>query len=140
MNIKIQDLMVKNVVTSFPHKTVGHLKSIMKRNKIKSVPIVNGEDELKGIVTTTDLLGKDDNTPVSSYMTTDLFTIPIYSNVSLAAKMMRKRKIHHLLVTNEKKLVGILSSYDLLQLLESKRFVLKNPPTKNSKKRSKRGI
>ncbi len=140
MNIKIKDLMVHQVVTTQPHKSVGHVKEIMKKNKIKSVPIVSSDNDLEGIVTATDLLGKDDLTPVSKVMVTDLYTIPAYADVSLAARMMRKRKIHHLLVVDEKKLAGVISSFDLLTLVEDKRFVMKNPPTPSKKKKSKRGV
>lgn len=132
--------MTDRVITTMPHKSIGHIKEIMQTNKIKSVPVINSEDELEGIVTATDLLGKNDNSPVSSVMIDDVYTIPMYSNVSLAARMMRKRRIHHLLVTDEKKLVGLISSYDLLQLVENKRFVMKNAPTPNKKKKSKRGV
>ena len=34
MNIKIADLMVKNVVTTEPHKSIGHVKDIMTKNRI----------------------------------------------------------------------------------------------------------
>ena len=38
------------------------------------------------------------------------------------------RKIHHAVVTHEKKVVGMISSFDLLKLVEDHRFVMKNPP------------
>jgi signal-transduction protein with cAMP-binding, CBS, and nucleotidyltransferase domain len=91
-----------------------------------------------GIVTAKDLI-KDiaEETPLSRVMTQDLHTIPLYADVYIAARMMRNKKIHHLLVTDEQKLVGIISSFDLLKLVEDHRFVMKNPPTP-SKKASRR--
>ena len=41
---------------------------------------------------------------------------------------MRKHRVNHVIVTHEKKIVGILSSFDLLQLVEEHRFVMKNAP------------
>lgn len=135
MNIKIKDLMVQSVITTFPHKSVGHAQSIMVRNKIKSIPIVDSEKQVKGIITSSDIL-KDhsDNTPISRVMTTKVHTVPLYSDVHIAARIMRKHKIHHLVVTDEHKIVGVLSAYDLLKLVEDHRFVLKNPPTPSKKK------
>ena len=138
MNAKIEDLMVKNVITSVPHKTIGHVKEIMSTNNIQSVPIVNKENEVIGIVTAHDLIQKQkESTPVKAIMTTAVQVIPLYSDVHVAARLMRNHKIHHVIVTLEKKVVGVLSSFDLLKLVEDHRFVMKNAPTP-SKKKSKR--
>lgn len=138
MNTKVKDLMITNIVTTVPHKSIQHVRDIMKTKKIHSVPIVNTDNEPVGIVTAKDLIKKfKDGTPVSQIMSKNIYTIPEYSDVYIAARMMRNKKIHHLLVTNEHKLVGILSSFDLLKLVENHRFVMKNPPTK-TKKTSKR--
>lgn len=138
MNIKVKDLMITNIVTTVPHKSIQHVKDIMKTKKIHSVPIINTDNEPVGIVTAKDLIKKfKEGTPISQIMSTNIYTIPEYSDVYIAARMMRNKKIHHLLVTDEHKLVGIISSFDLLRLVENHRFVMKNPPTK-SKKASKR--
>jgi acetoin utilization protein AcuB len=135
MNVKVKDLMVKSVITTMPHKTVGHAQSIMAKNKIKSVPVVDNEMNVKGIITATDML-KDisENTPLSHVMTTRVYTIPAYSDVTIAARMMRNHNINHLIVSDEKKIVGVLSAHDLLKLVEDHRFVMKNPPTPSKKK------
>lgn len=135
MNIKVKDLMITNIVTTVPHKSIQHVKDIMKTKKIHSVPIVNSENEPVGIVTAKDLIKKfKEGTPISQIMSSKVYTIPEYSDVYIAARVMRNKKIHHLLVTDENKLVGIISSFDLLQLVEDHRFTMKNPPTKSKKK------
>lgn len=135
MNAKIEDLMVKSVVCSVPHKSIGHIKEIMTTHKIQSVPIVNPNNEVEGIVTAQDLIGDlNDQTPVSQVMTRNVYTIPLYSDVHIAARIMRNHSIHHLIVTDEQKIVGILSAFDLLKLVENHRFVMKNPPTPPKKK------
>lgn len=139
MNAKIEDLMVKPVITTRPHKSVGHVKGIMAKNGIKSVPVVDGDNQLEGIVTSTDFLnGTSDGTPVSKVMTRSVYTVPLYSDVHIAARVMRNHRIHHLIVTHEQRVVGILSAFDLLRLVEDHRFVMKNGPTppKKEKKRS----
>lgn len=130
--------MVKSVITTMPHKTVGHAQSIMAKNRVKSIPIVDSEMAVKGIITSTDMLnGTSEATPVSHVMIKDVYTIPAYSDVHIAARMMRNHKINHLVVTDEKKIVGVLSAHDLLKLVEDHRFVMKNPPTP-TKKRNQR--
>jgi CBS domain-containing protein len=139
MNIKIADLMTHRVVTTFPHKSIGHVRDIMRKNGISSVPVVNTDNEPVGIVTSNDFR-KDlnDNAPVSQILPERVFTVPAYNDVSIAAKIMRKHGIHHVVVTHEREIVGIISAFDLLELLDDHKYVMKNPPTQG-RKRQKRG-
>lgn len=138
MNIKVKDLMVESVITTMPHKTLGHAQSIMTKNKIKSIPVVDGENNIKGIITATDMLEDiKETTPVSHVMTKKVYTIPPYSDVHIAARLMRNHHINHVIVSDEQKIVGVLSAHDLLRLVEDHSFVSKNRPTP-SKKKNKR--
>ena len=140
MTVKISDLMAKRVVTAAPHHKVGHLRDIMARNHFHAVPVVGSKDEPVGIVTTADLARRvKDESPVNRIMSSNVTVVPAYNNVDVAARIMRKRKIHHVVVTHEKKVVGIISSFDLLKLVEGRRFVSKDLPkvTKNSKTKQK---
>lgn len=129
MNVKIADLMVDHVVTTTPHKSLGHVRDIMRNNKISAVPVVNSDDEPVGIVTSNDFRKEvNDASPVSTVLSGKLYQVPAYNDISVAAKIMRKHKIHHVLVTHEKKLTGIISSFDLLKLIDENRFSMKNPP------------
>ena len=139
MNVKIADLMAKRVITAQPHHTVEHLRGLLERNRIHALPIVGPEKEALGIVTTADLSGKlKDGTPASKVMTNGVRAVPAYNDVSVAAKIMRKNKIHHVVVSHEKRVVGMISSFDLLKLVEGQRFAAKSAPTekKGAKKRT----
>jgi CBS domain-containing protein len=136
MNVKIADVMAKRVITAQPHHTVEHLRGLLERNRIHAIPVVGQEGEALGIVTTADLAGELKNgTPAQQLMTEDVRTVPAYNDASVAARIMRKNKIHHVVVTHEKKVVGIISSFDLLKLVEEHRFVAKGAPSKGKKKR-----
>ncbi len=107
----------------------------MGRNRFHAIPIVGTNGDPVGIVTTADLARRvKDESPVSRIMSEDVTVVPAYNNVEVAARIMRKRKIHHLVVTHEKKVVGIISSFDLLKLVEGHRYV-----AKGAAKSSKRG-
>jgi len=130
--------MAKHVITTEPHKTVGHVKSMMQNNRISCVPVVDSENVPVGIVTTNDFkLNVSDTSPVSTLLSGHVYSVPAYNDVSVAAKVMRKHKFHHLVVTHEKEIVGIISSFDLLQLLDDHKFVMKNPPTPGKKSKAK---
>ena len=97
------------------------------------MPVVNSDGEAVGVITSTDLLEDlKDGRPVSEIMTDNVFTVPKYNDVSIAARIMRNHKIHHVVVTHENQVVGILSSYDLLKLVEDHRFIMKNAPTESA--------
>lgn len=138
MNAKIADLMISPVMTTTPHKKMGHIKEVLRNNKASCLPVVNSDGEPVGIITASDLLADHpDGAPVSDYMTEKIYTVPQYNDVSIAARVMRNHKIHHVIVTHEKKVIGIISSYDLLKLVEDHRFVMKNPPSDSKKKGGK---
>ena len=139
MNTKVADLMIKKVIACQPHHSVDHVKKIMKKNKVHAIPIIDNDQSLKGIVSTLDLTDNlKENTPVKKIMTEKVYTIPMYNDVHHAARLMRNHKVHHVVVTHEKKVVGMLSSFDLLKLVEDHRFVMKPAPSKSSKKKSRR--
>lgn len=134
MNAKVDDLMVPNVKTIRPEDTLNLARDIMTSHNIHSVPVTNGEGEAVGILTATDLLeDQPGDTPVSAVMTRKVYTVPQYADVHIAARIMRNHHLHHVLVTHEQKITGILSSFDMLRLVENHRFVLKNPPTKSKR-------
>jgi CBS domain-containing protein len=139
VNVKVRDLMRARVVTAQPHHTVDHVRGLLERNRIHAVPIVDGEGRLLGIVSSTDLVaGTKDATPVSHVMTEKVYAVPAYDDVSVAARVMRNHEIHRVVVTDEQQVVGVLSAFDLLRLVEERRFVMKSPPTRSQRKGSKR--
>ena len=139
MNVKVEELMTGSVVTTEPHKSIMHVRSIMDKNKISAIPVVDSDGEPVGIVSHTDLVADlNESSPVSQLMTEKVYTVPKYDDVSIAARVMRNHHIHRVVVTHEKKVVGVLSAFDLLKLVEGHRYVDKNAPTASNRKKQKR--
>ncbi len=138
MNAKIESLMNPNVMVAQPHQKFAHVKKVMQEHGISCLPVAGHDGDPVGIVTATDLLDEHpDGLPISQFMSKKVFTVPVYGDPSLAARIMRNHHIHHVVVTHEKEIVGIVSSFDLLQLVEDHRFVMKSAPSK-SKRSGKR--
>ncbi len=134
VNIKIEDIMRQPVMTARPHQTVGHVRKVMAENRVSALPVVNTEGEPVGMVTATDLLEvHPDGAPVKGLMSQPVYTAPRYDGPHIAARMMRNHHIHHVVVTEEKRAVGIVSAYDLLRLVEDHRFTAKPGPTPSRK-------
>ena len=137
MTVKVADLMSANTLTAQPHHSVAHVRAMMQKNKIHAIPIEDTEGGVAGIVSAKDLADAlKDNSPINHIMTEKVYTIPQYNGVHEAARLMRNHRVNHVVVTHEKKIVGILSSFDLLQLVEDHRFTMKPGPAKTSAKKS----
>lgn len=139
MNAKVNDLMVANVLTAKPDETIAIVrKRILKRN-VHCLPVIDVEEHPVGIITASDFVeAVDDETLVSEVMTEKVYSVPSYEDVHVAARIMRNHKIHHVVVTHEQKVSGIISSFDLLELVEEHRFMMKNPPPQSRKRAVKR--
>ena len=139
MSVKVESLMTPQVITTRPHVHVGHVKGMMRNGNVRVIPVVDSEGQPVGIVSASDLIEElSDTTPVSQIMTERIYTVPGYEDVSVAARIMRNRQIHHLVVTHEQKVTGIVSTFDLIKLVEGKRFVMKNAGSPSTRKRAKR--
>lgn len=57
---KVSSLMTKKVVTIDPEEDTDNAAMLMAKNKIKRIPVVEG-DKLVGIVTATDLIAHSDD-------------------------------------------------------------------------------
>jgi len=137
--VKIEDLMVAQVLTVTRHQTLGHVRELLAKHSIHSLPVIDKDWEPVGIVTSSDVMdGLSDDTLIGKVMTRDVHTVARYDGPHIAARLMRKHHIHHLVVTHEQKIVGIVSSFDLLRLIEDKRFETKNLPSTPKKKKWER--
>jgi len=139
MNVKVDELMTASVVTAEPHQSIEHVRQMLENNSISAVPVVDTSKHPVGIVSLTDLAHDlKAGAPISSIMTEKVYTVPQYEDVSIAARVMRNHGIHRVVVTHEQRVVGMLSAFDLLKLVEGHRFVAKNAPTPSRRKPTKR--
>jgi len=129
-SVLVGDVMTSNVRTVTRHQTVGHVRELLADRGFHSTPVVDSKGEPIGMITATDLLDHvDERTLIGKVMTKKVYTVPQYSGVHVAARVMRNHKIHHVVVTHEKRVVGLVSTFDILRLVEDKRFVPKNAST-----------
>jgi len=139
MNVKINELMTESVIVAEPHQSVEHVRKVLQNNKIGAVPVVNTDKQPIGIVSATDLSHElKAGAPINSIMTEKVYTVPRYGDVSIAARVMRNHGIHRVVVTDEQQVVGMISAFDLLKLVDGHRFVAKNSPTPSRRKGGKR--
>jgi signal-transduction protein with cAMP-binding, CBS, and nucleotidyltransferase domain len=110
-------------VISVPENaTVREAAQVMAEKKISSI-FVQGQEDYLGIFTTTDLVkkvvakGLDPNaTSVLSVATSPILTIDLYLTPEEANEKMLRNKIKRIAVTKGKKIVGIISMKDIVQM------------------------
>lgn len=124
MRIQVKDFMSSPVTTAEGKTTIGEIKAMMQAKGIHAVPIVwPQEDEaeitIRGIVTTTDVMKNvDSNTPIDQVMAeSNVQVIHIDSSVQAAAKMMLRHNVHHIVVMDDGRIEGIISSLDFVKLV-----------------------
>jgi len=117
---EIGDYMSSPVLSVDSESTVQEAVHYMHANNIGSV-LVKELGEYVGIITEADLtrkvLGKGLNaetTVIKSIMTAPVLSMDRYLPVEEANIMMHKRRIRHLAVTEEDKIIGMLSVRDLV--------------------------
>jgi len=139
MNARVADLMTEAVITTEPHVSVDRVRRILRRNKVSAVPVVDSVGHPVGIVSSTDLVASlKPDSPVHTIMTEKVYTVPKYADVSTAARIMRNHRIHRVVVTHEQRVAGVISAFDLLELVEGRRWVAKKPPAQARRKKPRR--
>ena len=117
---EIGDYMSSPVISIDSELTVQEAAQQMHAKNVGSV-LVRIYDKYVGVLTETDLSRKvvskrldPETTMVSSVMTTPILTMDRYMPVKEAEEFMKKKNIRHLAVTEEDKIVGVLSVKDLV--------------------------
>lgn len=117
--MEIAELMSRNVVTLKSAHTVEQARLLLREHSVSALPVVGEQGEPRGIVSAIDLAAElDPKTPVSEVMTPDVYAFRASDEAEKVVLVMRNQHIHHVVVTEGKKLVGILSALDLLELIE----------------------
>ena len=121
-SIKVQDIMIKTLVTVNPTTTSLQIAKMMEQGGIGAI-LVKENENLVGIVTDRDFATKiaannlPFDTPVEKIMSSPLIKINHNEPISAAAEMMSSKKIRKLAVSDNGNIVGLITSTDLVNQL-----------------------
>ena len=120
-NLLVSEIMSENVRTVRPNSTVTEIVRKMNKFEIGSVVVVEGEKPV-GIITERDILRRVLEVTLASealkakeIMSAPLITISDQSTVDEAARIMIDKRIKKMPVVREGKLVGIVTSTDVMR-------------------------
>ena len=120
--ILVQDIMTKAIISVNTKTTVLQVARMMENGGIGAV-LVKKDGHLSGIITDRDYATKivshnlPSNTSVEQIMSSPLITINYDESISAAAKRMSSKKIRKLAVTDNGKIIGLITSTDLVTQL-----------------------
>ena len=118
----IQDVMTRALITVNLSTTALQVAKMMEQGGIGAIMVQDNSNPV-GIVTDRDFATKiaaknlPFDTPVEKIMSSPLITINHNEPISAAAERMTSKKIRKLAVTENGKVVGIITSTDLVTLL-----------------------
>ena len=118
-SILVKDIMAKALISVNPATTALQIAKMMEQGGIGAV-LVKENENLVGIITDRDFATKiaannlPFDTPVEKIMSSPLITINYREPISVAAKMMSHKKVRKLAVAEKGKIVGLITSTDLV--------------------------
>ena len=118
--MQVRDLMNPSVVSITPSESASLAARLLSRHNVGSLPVCGEDGGLRGIVTDRDIIlrcvaAEEDplKTQVKDIMTRNCAVVSPDDDVREASRMMAAEQVRRLPVTEEGKVVGILSLGDI---------------------------
>lgn len=118
--IQVKDIMSVPAASCDLNADVSRVRIMMDEFGYGAMPVVEeikGIKHIRGIVTVKNLSGVYANIGVKQVMTEKVVVVLPEASAQSAAKLMVKKKIHHLVVMEEGTIIGMLSSADFVRLV-----------------------
>lgn len=119
-DIVVGRLMCTELVTVTPDTLVEEAATLMLEEGIGSVVVVDEDNQLEGILTSTDfvhIVSKSHpkaETQVERYMTTDVITASAHDTITDVASIMMEEGFHHMPVVDDGEgVIGMITTSDL---------------------------
>ena len=135
------------VVSARPGMSVAEVSKLLATRGISGAPVVDDSGKILGVGSQSDLVRQTDqpttvgesgrfftdvneyrdlanlprdlsDAPVESLMSKEVYSVSRDSSAAMGASIMRERRVHRLLVTDQGLLVGVVTSLDLLRVVE----------------------
>ena len=118
--MQVRDLMNPGVVSITPGESAALAARLLSRHNVGSLPVCGEDGRLRGIVTDRDIVtrciaAEDDpaQTPVRDIMTRNCVTVSPEDDPREATRLMAAQQVRRLPVTENGKVVGMVSLGDL---------------------------
>lgn len=114
--MRVTEVMKHPVRTVTPDQPVGEAAELMSQYRIEHLVVLEG-GAVAGLLAAIDCAGVNPDIRVGDVMSTKPVTIESHELISRAANLMRGHRIHSIIVTENRKLAGIVTTSDLLEII-----------------------
>ncbi len=134
-NVAVKRIMTHAVVFVKPENTMDKVADIFRKNNIHHIPVVDDSQKVVGMISKTDYhkteqsfalfkSGKEEeinevlfrSIPVENVMTKQVATLDPEDSISVALSIFKENLFHAMpVIDNTGRLLGILTTYDLLE-------------------------
>ncbi|MGZ6123695.1 MAG: CBS domain-containing protein [Myxococcales bacterium] len=115
--MRIDQIMSVPVETILPGASLSEAKAAMQRAGIRHLVVLGRSHRVAGVLSACDLRGVDRGSTVEDLMSAPAITLPAGADLKDAAKLLRRRSIGCLPLLERGRVVGIVTTSDLLALL-----------------------
>ncbi len=127
---KVSELMATELVTISEHTPLHEAKELFEKHAIHHLPVVSPSGDLLGILSHSDflkLVGRESGQlSAGDMMVTKLAKLSADDNIRTVANVFSLNKFHALPVVDGNKLIGIITTHDLIKLIDDEKVELKD--------------
>lgn len=119
----VKEVMTANFISVDSSSSINDAAKMMENSDVDAIMVMEG-NELRGIITDRDFAIKvaahayPIDTPIRRVMSTPVISVFPEEEISTAAELMATRKIRKLPVVENDKVIGIITSADLIEHLK----------------------
>ena len=131
--VPVSEIMSRELITISPKDDLYTAEELFKKNRIRHIPVVQG-NEILGILSYTDLLrisfadalGPDEDEvetivynmfTIEQVMAKNVISVPSTATIKQVSEFLAEQEFHALPVVDQGKLVGIVTTTDLIRYL-----------------------
>jgi predicted transcriptional regulator len=117
--ILVEDIMKTDVVYLKSRDTIGALRNVVKKTRHGIFPVLDENEKLCGMIDFKDISFElSDKELISKVMVREIISLSPQTSVAYAAHIMTWESLELIPVTEGKKLVGVVSHYDVIKALQ----------------------
>ncbi len=120
--MNVERLMTKDPVSVTIPNTRGEVLQLLVKNKKTGLPVVNGNNEVVGVITRKHIFDKPDEEQLALLMDTEPPMVSPTTKVSKAAQILSEKDTYRLPVVKNGQLVGIITPTDLLKVVVERKI------------------
>jgi CBS domain-containing protein len=115
-----RQLMKTAVQVASPASTIAEAARLLARSDITSLPVVDADGKVVGIVTESDLLtsllrSSAIGGPIETIMHSPVYTVDEFTPTDTVIRLLQEKGVHHLPVTRQGGVVGLITPQEVIR-------------------------